>query len=325
MQRILITGATGFLGFALTRYLVQCGGFEIFALGRNQRRGEEIRKLGAQFIAVDINEIKDEDAFKNIDAVVHCAARSASWGKWKDFYEDNVLGTKSIISLCEKFRIPKLVHISSPSIFADLRDCFDLKEEDPLPQSFMNDYAHTKHLAEQCVQSSSIDNKIILRPQAIIGEGDQTIFPRFIEVNEKGGIPIFGGRNPVLDVTDVTNVVHAIHLALKKEDIRRCEVYHITNDQPMHLHDILKRVFNGIHTELKARSIPYQLAKYLAVATELGAKFLNTGEPLLTRYSLSLLAHSRTLNITKAKEELEYQPVITLHDAIDNYIRSLRS
>ena len=119
MTKVIVTGATGFLGFNLVKRLNKMG-FAIIGLGRNIEKGNKINELGVKFISVDLSEKeKLNTIFQNVDYVFHCAAKSSVWGDYKSFYKANVEGTKNIADLCLKHNIKRLIYVSSPSIYFD--------------------------------------------------------------------------------------------------------------------------------------------------------------------------------------------------------------
>jgi len=318
-MKIIVTGATGYLGSRLCHRL-SCLGHRVIASGRSIERKPECDS----FVVSDLESLNQQcSKIKHVDALIHCAALSASWGKKSDFFYHNVSGTKSMLELCRNLEIPRMIHISSPSLLARLSDQENLKESDLPPEIFLNDYAESKWAAEQRVKEATGFERVILRPQAIIGAGDTTLLPRLIETNLNSGIPIFPHRNPVIDVTHVENVIGSIVASLDVKATRsEVEVYHITNGEPRALLDLLGDFFRRIDMELRTKKISYPLAKIVATWSKHVARVLGVNEPRLTPYTLSILAHTRTLDITKAREKLGYQPEISLDQALDDCAES---
>ena len=93
--------------------------------------------------------------FQKADVVFHCAALSSPWGKYEEFYKANIIATKNVLKAMELFDIKKIVHVSTPSIYFNFQDQFEIKEEF-IPTKFVNNYAKTKYEAEQLVLNSSV-------------------------------------------------------------------------------------------------------------------------------------------------------------------------
>lgn len=98
-MKVLVTGATSGLGRNAAQWLLEAG-HEVYAIGRDQLAGEELRKLGATFIPLDLTMTTMEVCqqwVKTCDVVWHCAAKSAPWGNPQDFHQTNVVVTHNLL------------------------------------------------------------------------------------------------------------------------------------------------------------------------------------------------------------------------------------
>jgi nucleoside-diphosphate-sugar epimerase len=315
-MKAIITGATGGLGQNLTHYL-QALGWEIIALGRNKAIGHT---LGVPFIALELSDKKAVfaafEAFANSDVVFHCAALSSPWGKYEAFYRANVQATGNIIAAMQQFGIPKIVHVSTPSIYFDFNDQLNVPES-YRAKSFVNHYAATKYQAEQIVLQSPLES-VILRPRGLFGEHDSVLIPRLERVARKGFLPLIRHKEPLIDVTYIQNVVHALHLAAVK-NLPAQSIFNITNGQPVTIREIYALFAQALEWDIKYKEIPYALLKGCACALECAAYCCLTPEPLITRYGAGLIATSQTLDISHARQILAYQPIYTLQEGIARY------
>ncbi|MCX7747687.1 MAG: NAD-dependent epimerase/dehydratase family protein [Clostridia bacterium] len=324
MKRVLVTGGTGFLGYHLVKKL-KAQGYDVYALGRNPDKGELLRKQGINFVRLSL---QDADGLsrccKGMDFVIHCGALSSPWGRYKDFYESNVTGTKNMVDACIKNNVGRLVHVSTPSIYFCYDSRLDVKENDPVPLKMVNHYAHTKYLAEKEVDKAFSKGLpvITVRPRAIFGEGDNAIIPRLIKANEKRGVPLIHRGAVLTDVTYVENVADALVLCLNADKSCLGEKYNITNGEPMPLIHILEMLFHALACPMREIRVPYRAVFYMAGLMELVHRYILTGrEPLLTRYSVSVLAKDQTLNIEKAKRDLGYSPSISVKEGIQRFAK----
>ncbi|TAE50402.1 MAG: NAD-dependent epimerase/dehydratase family protein [Bacteroidetes bacterium] len=321
---LLITGASGFTGGRLTEYLLaQYPDAEILATSRNAKAFRHHGKERVQFQAADLRDKAATEALfvHKPRCVVHCAALSAPWGKKADFYEANVVATRHIADACLAHGVQRLVHISTPSIYFEFRDKYDIRESDPLPDTFINEYAATKYeaelmLAEYMRKGLEI---ILLRPRAIIGAGDTVIFPRLIQAHEAGRLRVIGSGNNIVDVTSVSNVCEAVRCALEAPAAACGEAYNITNGEPVALWDLIGETFSQLGLQLNRRRLPYGLAMGLAGLSETLASFTQK-EPSLTRYGVGILAFSCTLDISKARERLGYSPLQNNADTVHEFV-----
>ncbi len=320
-MRYFITGGTGFLGSTLAKRLIKENN-EVIIYGRNILKGKELEKDGIIFIEGDlIQKEKIVTICKNVDYIFHSGAFSSPWGKYQDFHNSNVLGTQNIVDAALKNNVKRLIHVSTPSIYFDFKDKFNISETDQLPQKFVNHYAHTKYDAEKIIDNAVINGleAITIRPKAIFGIGDTAILPRIIIANQRG-IPLINGGNALIDISYVENVVDSMLLCRDANTICIGQKYNITNGEPMKLIDIIEEVFRELNVPLNAKNVNYNVALGFAGLMEIGYKiFLPSKEPPIMRYSIGVFGNSQTLSIEKAKQELGYMPQVSIKEGIKTF------
>jgi len=317
----LVTGATGFLGGRLARKLRDAG-HEVTAIGRNADAGEKLAAEGIRFEQVDLRDPDSTKAIcKGIDTVFHCAAFSSPWGAYSDFYTQNVEATRHLLDGCIHHRIRRVVNVSTPSLYFTSKDRFNIREQEPLPARFVNAYASTKRLAELAVEEAQTAHPeletITLRPRGIFGPGDSTILPRLIKANSRSGVPLFRGGSALMDLTYIDNVVDALLLAGTAPSAATGRAYNISNGEPVRLIDTLNQLFHLLDIPMRPKRLPFPVGKAAATLME-GIALLTPGrpEPLMTRYTVSLLGISQTLDITDARELLGYKPRINMNESL---------
>jgi nucleoside-diphosphate-sugar epimerase len=320
-MRVFISGGTGFLGKNLAKTLLEKR-YEVSIFGRNESLAQNLIQQGAHFIRGDLRDLSLlKKVLANHDACVHCAALSTVWGNKEDFFQNNVLGTRNLLIASNFNRLKRFVHISSPSIYFDFRDQYNIKEDDPLPKAFANHYAESKWLSENEVLAYHDKMECItLRPRGIIGAGDTALIPRLLRANKYLGIPCSRQGEFFIDVTHVDNVVYAICLSLSALKEVSSQAYNITNGEPMYLRSILEILFQKMNKTLNIRSIPWPISSFLASTVEQLYQKLHFSEPPLTRYSAGVLAFGQTLDINKAKKYLAYKPIKCLHEGLEDYV-----
>lgn len=323
-MKVLVTGGTGFLGRKLANRLKDLE-YHVTVIGRNQNIGNELERNGIQFYQCDLtNRTQIIESCKGMDYVFHCGALSSPWGKYQDFFDANVLGTMNIIEGSKIHQVKRFIHVSTPSIYFTFDERIDVKENDPLPKQFANHYAYTKFLAEKVVDEAWNEGLpvITIRPRALFGPEDTTIIPRLIKVNREKFIPFIDKGEILLDLTYVENVVDALLLCMNSGQHTLGQKYNITNGETVRLKDVLNLVFKRIHEPLKTKRVNYQWIFQLAKLLEwLSVTFQNGKEPLLTRYTVSVIGKSQTLNIEKAKKELGYVPKISMEEGIIEFAK----
>ena len=322
-KKILITGASGFLGGELASVLAHRPDMEVLATSRKPVG----RTVGYDNYRYDSGDLCSPEFCKQISqdihSIVHCAALSAPWGKYADFERANVLATDNLLKAAIKNGVSRFVFISSPSIYVNHHSRYDVKESDPLPLRQVNHYAHTKRLAEQNVLGHNAKGieTLALRPRAIYGAGDTVIFPRLIQAVEQKKLKIIGDGETVCDITGVQNVIHAIIKSLHADGEALGSAYNITNGNPVRLWDVINGLLVALGKEAISKRIPTKIAMGLAGFLEWEYRmFHGNSEPPLTKFGIGVLANSMTLNIDRARRFLDYQPIQTNQQGIDEFI-----
>lgn len=317
-KRVLVTGATGFLGGAGVRSLREAG-WEVFTTGRNVRAGETLRREGFHFQPLDL--AWEADALKTLvrdcEAVVHCAALSTPWGSHRAFYEANVLVTRNVVEACRAAGA-RLIHVSSPSVSFGFERIRCQGENAPWPMPPANHYIATKREAEGIVKDEKGVHSIILRPKAMIGPGDSSLLPRVMRAARRGIFPQFERDEPLLDLTWIGDATEALRLALEAPYACSGSIYHITSGQPIPATEAFTVLFEACGLEVKMIRLSPGAALFIAGACELSSWLFTAGrwEPPLTRYSIGTLAFGQTLDISAARREMGYHPQKEIREAL---------
>lgn len=333
-RKILVTGGTGFIGRALVAALRDRGDW-VTAMGRNQRPIAMLLESGpaagggsVRFLRVDLRDrLAVVEACAGHDIVYHLGAQTTPWGRRRDFDATNVAGTASVIMGCWRHRVQRLVYVSSPSVLFNFSDQFDLRDDAPYPKRFSSDYARSKALGEVLVQRAARRglDAVIVRPRAVFGPGDATLFPRLLRVARLGRLPRIGLGDTVTELTYIDNVVHALILAMTVAGAT-AQTCTITNGKPVALWPVIDRVLATQGLRTSDRTLPLAVAMRIARLTELVWRLLRIStEPPVTRYSVGLLGYSQTFDPRAARETLGYAPVVSLEDGIARTLDWLRA
>ncbi|MBF4206834.1 NAD(P)-dependent oxidoreductase [Pseudomonas donghuensis] len=320
-MRILVTGASGFIGGRFARFALEQG-FDVRVNGRRAEGVEHLVRRGAQFIPGDLN---DPDLARRlcqgVEAVVHCAGAVGNWGRYQDYYQGNVVVTENVVEACLKEHVRRLVHLSSPSICFNGRSQLGITEEQ-VPRRFHNHYGATKHLAEQKVfgaQEFGLE-VLALRPHFVTGAGDVSIFPRLLQMQRKRRLAIIGNGLNKVDFTSVQNLNEALVSALLADEAALGQAYNISNGHPLPLWDVVNYVMRQMHLPQVTRYRSYGLAYSLAALNE-GACLLWPGrpQPTLSRLGTQVMSKDFTLDISRARQFLDYRPSVSLWSALDEF------
>ncbi|WII40199.1 NAD-dependent epimerase/dehydratase family protein [Paenibacillus thiaminolyticus] len=159
---------------------------------------------------------------------------------------------------------------------------------------------------------------IIPRPRALFGPGDRALFPRLMRANRERGIPLIDGGRALLDLTYVDNVAEALVCCARALESACGQVYNISNGEPIRFVDAVNRLFAEMGP--RYRRVPYRTAFGVAAGMEAMYRlFKLNGEPPLTRYSVGVVSRSQTLDIRKARQQLGYEPQVSLQEGFARF------
>jgi nucleoside-diphosphate-sugar epimerase len=277
IDTIAITGATGFVGTALTRRLA-ASGRKIRALIRPASTHKRPTGIDVGWIEGDLEDVASLGRLVHgADAVVHCAGtvRAATRAQ---FNRVNVDGTARLIKLVlDQHPTPQVLLISS------------LAAREP----HLSPYAASKREGEEVLVEKS--DKLfwtVFRPSAIYGPGDRELMPVF-QWMKKGVAPILGSGNNRFSLLYVEDLVEAIVKWLDRKHNPAC-TYELHDGQPggyswIDVIDTVTHLRQG--KSVVAIRIPLLLAKLLATINLTGARALGYA-PMLTPGKIRELRHT---------------------------------
>lgn len=320
-KNVLITGATGGLGLTLVRVFAAAE-YSVLATGRRESEREKIASYGASFINADLTNADQLEMLCNKqDIIIHAAALSNSWGVPEDFQNINVIATQNLLRAAKNQGVKDFIFISSPSIYAAMKDQFGLTEEDEPALLPLNEYAKTKLVAEKIVLAANCETlrTVAIRPRAIVGPDDNVLLPKIAEMINQGILPLFRGGKAVIELTDVRDAAQVVLLAAQNMRYISGQVFNISGGRPIQIKELACQLAACAHRKIRFIALPMILAKYLADMLERKSICAGYGiEPKLTRYTLATLAYSQTFDMSKAKDKLGYEPA---HDAIQTILQ----
>ena len=313
-RRILVTGASGFVGGRVADAL-EWAGHDVVRVGRRQLNR-------SNYISCDLAEKWPIKKLSSCDVVIHAAARASPWGPRQSFLRDNVQATQNLLEFCAATGFPRIVHISSSSVYYRAEDQFHISESTPLPQKFVNTYAETKRASEEIVEQYS-GAWTILRPRAVFGPGDTVLLPRILEAAHRGKLPfLYRNGTPVVgDLIYIDNLVDQIAQATVCERISG--TVNVSNGEPIAVMDLILDILDRMQIPPPSRRISVKQAMFAATLLELAYKLGRfRSEPPITRFGVHVFAYSKTFDVTRMLQ-LFGPPKINLQEGIDRTVREL--
>ncbi len=329
IKKALVTGGGGFVGKAIVKNLLKAG-IAVLVLGR--RRYPEIESLGAKCIVGDICDASlMNTATEGVDVVFHVAALAGIWGPWQDYHRTNVLGTEAVVAGCRKNSVPMLVYTSTPSVVFSRADIKGGDETLAYAGNYLCHYAKSKVMAEKTVLSANCTNLLTcaLRPHLIWGPGDPHLFPRLLERGRKGLLKRVGDGSNLVDISYIDNVVHAHILAaenLAGQGTAAGKPYFISQGEPVNLWDWIDELFTAMDVDRVQSSVSFPVAYRLGAVLEGIHKLIRAEtEPKMTRFLAEQLAKSHYFSIENARNDLNYEPVVSTTEGLRRTIKWLKA
>jgi len=313
MNRVLVTGASGFIGCSLTRHFKSLN-YYVIGVTRCIEKLHNISDTGVdEWIHCDIsdNQSNLEKLFNNIDYVVHLAGNAHQHGKmtYSDFFIANTKATENLAKIASKQSVKKFVFISSIKVNGDETDiklnCSYSEESSVNPGDL---YGRSKLEAENRLRSiceSGSMKYVILRPPLVFGAGVKANFLSLIRIVDTN-IPL-----PFASVKNRRSLIYVDNLV---KIIERCIYCDIADNKIYLLKDIsvsLPELIKNISQALGKEGILFHFP--LSALTLFG---MIMGKNNVIRKLLSSLE----INDTRIRKELSLSPGINFDDAIKSTI-----
>ncbi len=309
-MRVLMTGATGFLGRVVARRLREAG-HTVRALVRGA--DADLAALG---VDQQIGDLASLDALTSAaagcEAAVHVAARVEPFAHVDDYYDVNVRGTDNVLAACEIAGVRKLVFTSCAGVVIDRSDLNGVNEAQRMPARAPTPYLATKALAERHVLAANGPQlaTIALRPHLLWGPGEALLLPRLASLAKAGRLRLFGEAGKKIDTCYVDNAADAHLGALERLEAGAPiagKAYFITQGEPATVEGFVNGLLRAAGYPAETRRVSAALARVLASTAPLRRVVART-DPLLTADALALFGQATWFNIAAARRDLGYAP-----------------
>ncbi|XP_036031167.1 LOW QUALITY PROTEIN: putative short-chain dehydrogenase/reductase family 42E member 2 [Onychomys torridus] len=343
-QKVLVTGGGGYLGFSLGSSLAKRG---ISVILLDLRRPQWPLPSGTEFIQADV---RDEDAlyqaFQGVDCVFHVASYGMSGAEklQKQQIESiNVGGTRLVINVCVRRRVPRLVYTSTVNVTFGGKP-IEQGDEDSVPyfplDKHMDHYSRTKAIADQLTLMANGTPLLgggtlrtcVLRPPGIYGPEEQRHLPRVAShIKKRLFMFRFGDRRTRMNWVHVQNLVQAHMLAaealtMAKGYVASGQAYYINDGESVNLFEWMAPLFERLGYSQPWIWVPTSCVYLTAALMEflhLALRPICTIPPLLTRSEVLSVAVTHTFQIAKARAQLGYAPdKFSFADAVERYVQA---
>jgi len=319
-MRILITGATGFIGGYLAESLIN-DGHNVKALVRKNSNSNVLNNIGAEIVYGDITDF--ENVYKsvnNCDLIFHLAALTSHHkANKKDYINVNINGTKNILRASVHHSPKKVVYCSSTGIFGMIEKPYVDENSKTYPNS---PYRETKLLAEKEALKFHKQNKLPVvsaRIGSVYGPRSVSWLSLFKSINNKK-FRMLGNGNNLITLCYINDTVAGLKLCAEKGV--EGESYIITGDNPVKFSELVKLIANNLGVEIEHSKLPafpfylfQKLSNYI---------YIRFGYYLPRINDYEIFFSNMVYSTSKAKNELGFEPIVPLADGISKTIKWYR-
>lgn len=331
-MKALVTGATGFIGGAAARRMLDLG-WDVTLLLRPG--GQPPPHLAAaRVVHADLGECTSADLRKLLppcDVVVHAAAIRNRWGTPPEEYLlVNVDGTRNLATASIGYT-KRFVFISSSGVYGYPGVCGIDEDFATVPAGAALDYHASKVLAEQDLLHlyGSLET-VILRPTITYGPGDRDgMITRMVQMIRRQRLPRIGLGNNFLHLTFISDMVDAIIAACTRARIHKA-VYNVCGPEPIRLNDLARGIAVMVEKPFPPFSIPRAVASSAGWLLEMayrlpGSNSILPHTPLITRQMVNSLSANRGFSGEKARRELGFMPRVNLTEGLQATLAWMRN
>lgn len=316
-NKILITGAAGFIGSHLVEYLLK-DGEPVERLRLVLLDSDSTKYLPKEKFDIMRGDIRDKifvkKAMEGVGIVFHLAAiisTNLDKDKYKIYKEVNVDGTSNLLEACAKKKIQKFIYISSVAVYGlppwtgDIINC-----DESHPKTYSEMYGKSKFEAEKKVIEAHKKWGIpyaIIRPATVYGPGNFGMFYTLCKAIKNHQFVMIGdGKNKMhyVYITDLVKAIRQIQLSSNNYGD-----YIIASEEPTEFGNIVKYAAESINEKTPKLHIPQIIALIASYVLDTCGKIIGVKSPLFPD-RVKVMTVNYYYNISKAKKEVGYKPLV---------------
>ena len=310
-MKVLVTGATSLVGRSL--------------VGLLQGRGDEVtvfqRRPSGIGVTERLGDVSDPravgEAVAGSDAVVHLAARAGVTGRWEQFEQANVVGTRCVVDAARAAGVTRFVHVSSPSVAHTGRSLIGAGADAAEPDRVIGHYARSKAQAELIALAADAPGMAVtaIRAHLIWGPGDTQLVARIVARAKAGRLAIVGTGAALIDTTYVDNAADALVAALDRAPQIAGRALVVTNGQPRPVRELLNRIVLAAGLEPPQVTVPYPVARAGGLVVEkIWERRDRPDDPPLTSFLVEQLGTAHWFDQRETRLALDWKPAVSLEE-----------
>ena len=309
--KILVTGATGFLGGALTEALLREGQPVRILV----RPGHPVPTFAGGTPEVCWGSLEDAAslvaACAGIELIYHCAALASDWGPWEQFYQVNVQGVENLLGAVRTAgSVRRFIHISTTDVYGYPVAAVD--ETYPITDIGLP-YNRSKGLGEKKVWEFAGATGLpvtVIRPATIYGPRSLSIVAEIAAVLRKKQMALVDGGRVAAGLLYIENAVEGI-LQAARSPVTIRQAYNLRDEGTETWRQFVSVLASGMGVGQPWLNLPSVPALGLAQLCEMVYRGLGIRHrPLLTRHAVYLFCRTQGYAIKKAQRDFGYRSKI---------------
>ncbi len=315
-----VTGATGFIGSHVVR-LLRIRGDRVRILARNSSRKSNIEGLDCEIVIGDVKDaVSLPRCVQGCRRVYHVAADYRLWArKPQDIYDNNVAGTRNLLSACCEAGVERVVYTSTVGAIGMRKDGLPADEDSPVTlDDMIGHYKRSKFMAEQVAMEFAASGLpvVIVNPTTPVGAGDLKPTPtgKIILDFIRGRMPAYVDTG--LNIVGVEDVAKGHLLAEEKGRIGQ---RYILGGENWSLEEILDELAQISGRRIPRIRIPWLVALLAGSMDNLVLGTILRKEPIIPLEGVKMARYKMYVSSEKARRELGYNPgpaEQALHEAV---------
>lgn len=328
---VVVTGASGWLGQNLTRALVGRDRIRCLVPAEGEAAPLALLSPAIEVVVGDVRDPSTADRlFDGVPAeatVFHAAAVIHPQRSTREFFDVNVGGTQNVVDRARRAGAARFVHVSSNSPFGVNGSPDEVFTEDSPYDPYLG-YGQSKYEAEQIVTSAHERGDlptVMIRAPWFYGPHQPARQSQFFRTIRRGRFPLVGDGSQRRSMAYTDNLVQGL-LRAEVADKAPGNAYWVADAEPYRLADSITTVRRALEAEGLATSGPDLLRLPLSAAGARLAERVDTllqgrGRYLQPLHVLGELRHTIACDISRARDELGYQPTVGLLEGMRASIR----
>jgi nucleoside-diphosphate-sugar epimerase len=312
--KVLVTGASGFLGGAVARALLDRGA-QVVALVRNPNAVKARLPAEVELLPGDITHADRLPSFPSeVDTVVHAAGMLGRFRATESLYRlVNTTGTINVLRASEAAGIKRFLLVSSAGVLGPVK-LPPADESWPLAPS--NGYERSKAEAERLIRRAHKKGRIrvsVVRPEFIYGPGDHHVLGLFRAVRDRRFF-LIGSGNTLLHPTYITDAVQGILAAIYRSNFDD-SVFLVAGPRPVSVRELSETAAQALGVSARQLRWPRLAAYSAAAALEVVGRLTRRDVPL-TFSRIRFFTENRAFRTSRAETVLGYKPRFSLEEGI---------